>query len=85
LVGGRGVEPGTGSIDAIDDDGTGACVVEGGTVGIGEIEVAAVEVRRPGEAVASGFGPVAAGGAGAVITFAALGILGLKKKKKEGE
>lgn len=39
---------------------------------------------KVGEAVASGFGPVAGAGAGAVITFIALGILGLRKKKKEG-
>lgn len=39
---------------------------------------------KVGEAVASGFGPVAGAGASAVIIFAALGILGLKKKKKEG-
>lgn len=39
---------------------------------------------KVGEAVASGFGPVAGAGAGAVITFLALGVLGLKKKKKEG-
>lgn len=37
-----------------------------------------------GEAVASGFGPVAGAGAGATIVFLALGILGLRKKKKEG-
>lgn len=36
-----------------------------------------------GEAVASGFGPVASAGAGATITFLALGILGLKKKKEK--
>lgn len=35
-----------------------------------------------GEAVASGFGPVAAGGTGAGIMFIALGILGLRKKKE---
>jgi hypothetical protein len=34
------------------------------------------------EAVASGFGPVASGAAGAVITFIALGVLGLRKKKE---
>lgn len=39
---------------------------------------------KVGEAVASGFGPVASAGVGAGITFIALGILGLKKKKKEG-
>lgn len=39
---------------------------------------------KVGEAVASGFGPVAGDGAGAVITFLALGVLGMKKKKKEG-
>lgn len=39
---------------------------------------------KVGEVVASGFGPVAGAGASAVIIFAALGILGLKKKKKEG-
>ena len=38
---------------------------------------------KVGEAVASGFGPVASGAAGAVITFIALGVLGLKKKKPE--
>jgi len=37
-----------------------------------------------GEVVASPFGPIPAAGASAVIIFAALGILGLKKKKKEG-
>ena len=37
-----------------------------------------------GEVVASGFGPVAGAGAGATIVFLALGILGLRKKKKEG-
>ena len=37
---------------------------------------------KVGEAVASGFGPVASGAAGAVITFIALGVLGLKKKKE---
>lgn len=37
-----------------------------------------------GEAVASGFGPVAGAGASAVIVFIGLGILGLRKKKKEG-
>lgn len=36
-----------------------------------------------GEAVASGFGPVAAGGTGAGIMFIALGLLGLRKKKEE--
>lgn len=36
-----------------------------------------------GQAVASPWGPVATGAAGSVITFVALGILGLKKKKKE--
>lgn len=34
-----------------------------------------------GQAVASPWGPVATGAAGSVITFIALGILGLKKKK----
>ena len=37
---------------------------------------------KVGEAVASGFGPVASGAAGAVITFIALGVLGLRKKKE---
>lgn len=37
-----------------------------------------------GEAVASGFGPIPSAAAGATITFIGLGILGLKKKKKEG-
>ena len=36
-----------------------------------------------GEAVASGFGPVAAGGTGAGIMYIALGLLGLRKKKEE--
>ncbi len=36
-----------------------------------------------GEAVASPFGPIAAGGAGAVITYIALGVLGLRKKKDD--
>lgn len=35
-----------------------------------------------GETVASGFGPIAGAGAGAVIAYLALGILGLKKKKQ---
>lgn len=35
-----------------------------------------------GEAVASPFGPIAGAGATAVITFMALGILGLRKKKE---
>jgi starvation-inducible outer membrane lipoprotein len=34
-----------------------------------------------GQAVASPWGPVAGGAAASVITFIALGILGLKKKK----
>lgn len=38
-----------------------------------------------GEAVASGFGPVAAGGTGAGIMFIALGLLGLRKKKEESK
>lgn len=38
-----------------------------------------------GKQVASSFNPVAGAGAGAVITYFALGILGLKKKKKASE
>lgn len=38
---------------------------------------------KVGEAVTSGFGPIACAGAGSLITFLALGILGLNKKKKE--
>lgn len=34
-----------------------------------------------GKAVASPWGPVATGAAGSVITFIALGVLGLKRKK----
>ena len=37
-----------------------------------------------GETVASPFGPLASAGASAVIIFGGLGILGLRKKKKEG-
>lgn len=36
-----------------------------------------------GKAVASPWGPVATGAAGSVITFIALGVLGLKRKKNE--
>lgn len=36
-----------------------------------------------GEVVAGGFGPVAGAGAGATIVFLALGVLGLRKKKRE--
>lgn len=35
-----------------------------------------------GKAVASPWGPVATGAAGSVITFIALGVLGLKRKKE---
>jgi len=35
-----------------------------------------------GEAVVSPFGPIASAGAGAVITFLALGFLGFRKKKE---
>lgn len=36
-----------------------------------------------GQAVASPWGPIAGGAAASVITFIALGVLGLKKKKSE--
>ena len=52
MVGGRGVEPGTSYCGAIDDDGTGACVVEGWAVGIGEVNESTVDVSGPAVTVA---------------------------------
>ena len=41
----------------------------------------ALKYSKVGQAVASPWGPVAGGAAASVITFIALGVLGLRKKK----
>ena len=54
MVGGRRVEPGTRAGGAVDDDGTGACVVEGRTARVVELEVAVIDHGKAGVDIASG-------------------------------